>query len=85
MQKCQFKRILPPHKIESIRNCDVTKTKQHKLNEEELIIAKKAILEAISSGTFDTSSYCPKIVESSDEDQGNDRANADTIKHYEEV
>ena len=55
------------------------------MNEEEKIIATKAIIEAISSGTFDTTSCCPKIVGNSDEDQGNDGANADTIKHYEEI
>ena len=63
----------------------MTETKQHKLNEEELIIGRKAIVEAISSCTFDTSCCCPKIVGSSDKDQGNDGANTDTIKYYEEI
>ena len=63
----------------------MTDTTQHKLNEEEKIIATKAIIQTIASGTFDTSSYCPKIVGNSEEDQGNDGANADTIKKYEEV
>lgn len=85
MPKCKFKRILTPHKIESIRNRDVTETKHYRLNEEELLLGSKAILEAISSGTFDTFSFCPKIVGSSDKDQGNDGANADTIKHYEGI